>query len=40
MRPFPLDICAGVAYLSRWHSGGASAMQIAPQSQIFDMEDR
>jgi hypothetical protein len=29
-----------VTYLPRWHSCGASATLTAPQSQIFDMEDR
>gem|GEM_PF-5788022 len=35
-----LDISGTVPYVSLWHSGGASATRIAPQSQIFDMEDR
>jgi len=38
--PLLLDNRCPVPYLARWHSGGASAMQIAPQTQIFDMEDR
>ncbi len=35
-----LDKPAALPYLSRWHSGGASATQIAPQMDTFNLEDQ